>query len=69
METSVIKVLGMSCEHCKQAVESALSDLSGVEHAQVNLQENQVTVTYDAKKVSLDQMNHAIEDQGYDVEA
>ncbi|NQE00037.1 cation transporter, partial [Staphylococcus xylosus] len=35
MATETIKVEGMSCEHCKHAVEDALTNLDGVSTANV----------------------------------
>ena len=36
----------MSCEHCKDAVESSLAKLNGVHTAEVNLNEKHVRVVY-----------------------
>ncbi|WP_301108507.1 copper chaperone CopZ [Sporosarcina sp.] len=69
MKETTLKVSGMSCNHCVQAVEGALNELSGVEHALVDLKENKVTVQYDESAVTVDQVTEAIEEQGYDVEA
>ena len=44
MTNQVIQVDGMSCEHCKSAVENALTALSGVDQAEVNLEAGNVTV-------------------------
>lgn len=67
MKTETINVEGMSCNHCKQAVESALTNLDGVSTATVNLSEGHVDVDYDDNKVTFSHMKDAIEDQGYDV--
>ncbi|GGB76163.1 copper chaperone CopZ [Staphylococcus nepalensis] len=66
MTTETIKVEGMSCDHCKHAVESALTNLDGVSTADVNLDGGNVKVDYDDNKVSMTNMKEAIEDQGYD---
>ncbi|EHJ08588.1 copper chaperone CopZ [Staphylococcus simiae] len=67
MAQDILKVEGMSCAHCKSAVESALTELNGVDSAQVNLEQGNVEVQYDDSQVSTAQMKDAIEDQGYDV--
>jgi copper chaperone len=67
MQTITLRVEGMSCNHCKQAVEGALNKLTGVERAEVNLAEKNVTVWYDETGTTVEQMKEAIEDQGYDV--
>ncbi|ARF14619.1 copper chaperone CopZ [Sporosarcina ureae] len=69
MTTTTLNVKGMTCNHCVQAVEGALTELSGVERALVDLKANSVAVEYDESVVTVEQMTEAIEDQGYDVEA
>ena len=66
MINKVINVEGMSCDHCRNAVESALAKLNGVTSAEVDL-DKIVRVDYDENRVSVEQMKEAIEDQGYDV--
>lgn len=66
METE-LKVDGMTCGHCKAAVEGALANEAGVSKATVDLDAGVVNVNYDGAKISLDQIKEAIEDQGYDV--
>lgn len=68
MNKVTINVNGMSCGHCKGAVEGALTKLAGVSSAQVNLQEKNVTVEFDAQTVSEAKLKAEIEDAGYDVE-
>ena len=67
MTQKIIKVEGMSCEPCRNAVESALAKLNGVSSAEVNLDENHVRVEYNDSKVTFENMKEAIEEQGYDV--
>lgn len=64
-----LNVQGMSCGHCKMAVEGALEKLDGVSAAEVNLDAAKVDVKYDESKVSFEALKEAIEEQGYDVEA
>ncbi|WP_425452735.1 cation transporter [Ammoniphilus oxalaticus] len=61
----VLKVDGMSCDHCVQTVEGALRKLGA--NGKVNLVEKTVAVDYDEAKLSLDTIKQAIEDQGFDV--
>ena len=63
----VIKVEGMTCNHCKMAVEGAVKKLGGVLDAKVSLENKSVTVTLNEGEVTFEQMKEAIEDQGYDV--
>ncbi len=62
-----ISVEGMSCGHCKAAVEGALTKLDGVTKAEVNLADKNVTVQYDNGKVTEDKLKNEIEEAGYDV--
>lgn len=65
MENAVLKVSGMSCGHCVNAVQKAVEEVGGT--GTVDLASGQVTVSYDSAKVSLDQIKSAIEEQGYDI--
>ena len=67
MINKVIKVDGMSCEHCKNTIESALAKINGVRTAEVDLDKNEVRVDYNDELVSTKDLHDAIEDRGYDV--
>ncbi|MCE7794494.1 copper chaperone CopZ [Salipaludibacillus sp. CUR1] len=67
MKKETIQVEGMTCNHCKQAVEGALNKVDGVAKAEVNLDANNVTVEYEDSQVNLATLKEEIEDQGYDV--
>ncbi|MGF7048993.1 copper chaperone [Paenibacillus sp. DS2015] len=62
---ATLKVEGMSCNHCLNAVEGAVKSVGAV--GKVNLELKNVTVEYDDSKVKLDAIKAAIVDQGYDV--
>lgn len=62
-----LNVEGMSCGHCKAAVEKAVSALNGVSSVQVELAAKKVVITYNPDKVSEEAIKQAISDQGYDV--
>lgn len=63
----LLKVEGMSCKNCVNAVETNLNELSGVSTVAVTLDAGEVSVEFDEAKVSLDQIKETIEDQGFDV--
>lgn len=65
MQTATLKVQGMSCGHCVQAVEGAVKKLGG--SAKVDLASGMVTVEFDESQTSLQAIKESIEDQGYDV--
>ncbi|MDD4436715.1 MAG: heavy metal translocating P-type ATPase [Tissierellia bacterium] len=62
----VLKVEGMTCGHCKAAVEKALKAVDGVEDAAVNLEEKTAEVTLN-KEVPDDVLAKAVTDAGYQV--
>ncbi|WP_047980496.1 copper chaperone CopZ [Ornithinibacillus contaminans] len=66
MQTT-LDVRGMTCGHCKMSVEGALTNLAGVSTVEVDLATGKVVVTYDESQVTVEQMQEAVEDQGYDV--
>ncbi|MDN4073323.1 copper chaperone CopZ [Fictibacillus terranigra] len=67
MEKKTLKVKGMSCNHCVNAIEGNVGKLAGVTEVKVNLSEGKVDVTFDSNKVSLEKIKETIDDQGYDV--
>ena len=62
----ILKVEGMSCGHCKAAVEKALKAVDGVESAEVDLSNKSAEVTL-TKEVGDDVLVKAITDAGYEV--
>lgn len=65
MSNATIKVEGMSCNHCVQAVEKAVRELGA--EGKVNLVNKEVDVQFDESRVSLATIKEAIVEQGYDV--
>ncbi len=67
MQTVLLKVEGMSCSHCENAVKKAVGALAGVKSVTVSLKDKTVTVEHEPGKASLEQIRQEIEDQGYEV--
>ncbi|MBA4698546.1 MAG: copper chaperone CopZ [Ruminococcus sp.] len=67
MEKSIIKVDGMSCEHCVKAVTNAVNALPGIESVEVDLKAGTVTVEHDPAQSPADKIKFEIEEQGYDI--
>jgi copper chaperone len=67
MTTTVLKVNGMSCQHCVNAVTKAVGALPGVSNVSVDLEGKTVTVEHDPASAPLDKIKFEIEDQGYEV--
>ena len=66
METTTIKVDGMSCGGCVKSVTGVLTALDGVARAEVSLEQKQAVVEYDAGKLTRDQLKAVIEDAGFE---
>jgi len=58
-------VPGISCEHCRVAIQAEVAPLTGVAAVSVDLEDKTVTVTGAA--LDDDAIRNAIDDAGYDV--
>ena len=65
MKTKTIKIEGMTCAACAKAVERATRKLTGVNKADVNIATERLTIEYDEKQVSIEQISNAVEKAGY----
>jgi len=63
----VLNVPAISCMHCKMAIEGAVDRLEGVDDVQVDVQAKSVDVIYDDGRVSREEIEAAIQDEGYEV--
>jgi uncharacterized protein len=59
----VVKVDGMTCNHCKANVEKGISTIKGVEKVEVDLLSNTATIT--GKDISIDDVKIVVESRGY----
>lgn len=66
MKTITLNVEGMSCNHCVNAIETALKD-SKVQQAKASLEDKSVIIEYDENIVSLDKLKEVIREEGYKV--
>jgi copper chaperone len=62
----ILKVEGMSCNHCVNSIETSVGELTGVSAVKVDLGNNEVAVEFD-NAVTLVQIRETIEEQGYDL--
>lgn len=67
METTVLKVNGMTCGGCVRSVKTVLEKIQGVTAAEVSLEKGQAVVTHDPAKASLSRLREAVIDAGYEV--
>ena len=64
MSQTILKVEGMTCNHCKMRAEKALQGVSGVESVQVDLAAKEAVVTGDTERANLVK---ALKEAGYSV--
>ena len=67
MKTDTLNIAGMTCGGCVRSVTNVLNGLAGVAKADVSLEKANAVVDYDAAKLNLDQIKHAIEEAGFEV--
>jgi len=64
--TEVIKVQGMGCNNCVQAIETSVGEISGVSHVKAYIDKAEVKVELEDTNL-LAEVKETIEEQGYDV--
>lgn len=65
MTENTFRVEGMSCAHCKAAVESELNVLPGVERSSADFERGTVELAYDEERVTAEDIRSAVEEAGY----
>lgn len=65
-EMTTIKVTGMSCQHCVNAVTKALSGIAGVQDVQVFLEKGEAQFKQ-ASPISRDLLREALKRAGHDL--
>jgi copper chaperone len=63
---SVLKVKGMSCQHCVMSVKKALGQLQGIQNVEIDLQKGEVFFE-NTKTIAVNQIEKVIEEAGYEV--
>jgi copper chaperone len=63
---SILKVKGMSCQHCVMSVKKALAQLEGIQNVEIDLQKGEVRFD-NTKTVAPSRIEKAIEEAGYQV--
>ncbi len=64
-KTVVIEVEGMTCEGCAVHINETLKKLKGVVSAEANYPKKNVTVVFNPKQITLEQIKKAIDEIGY----
>ncbi len=63
----IIRIEGMSCQHCVASIENAVGTLEGVEAVTVSLDNKNAAVSFDENQVEISKIHEAIEEIGFDV--
>ncbi|HXD51302.1 MAG TPA: heavy-metal-associated domain-containing protein [Burkholderiales bacterium] len=66
METTVMKIDGMTCMGCVKSVQKVLAGIAGVQSVEVSLEQAQATVAYDPARAKPSEFKRAVEDAGYE---
>ena len=64
-KTVVIEVEGMTCESCAVHISETLKKLKGVVSAEADYPKKNVTVVFNPKQITLEQIKKAIDEIGY----
>ncbi len=67
MQTTTIKIKGMTCMGCVNSVKTVLNNLKGVSRAEVSLNPAQAIVQYDPTDISTLLLKETIIDAGFEV--
>jgi copper chaperone CopZ len=67
MPTTILKIEGMTCDHCVRSVREALSSLPGVKKAEVSLVQKQAVVQSEGP-LDVPMALKAVEQEGYKAE-
>ena len=67
MKQETIKIVGMHCNGCVKSVTNALHKVNGVTGVEVSLADEKAVVQYDQTKTTIDQLNSAVTEAGYEV--
>ena len=66
MKNIIIKIKGMGCQNCANAVMESLSEIDGINKVNVSLEKELAEVEYDELKVNADKMIETIKELEYE---
>ena len=64
-QLALIRIEGMHCHRCEQAIKKALAPYEGIHEVEVDFASGQASVLYQPNSVTIKQMMDAINDAGY----
>ena len=66
MKNIIIKIKGMGCQNCVNAVTESLTELEGVSKVNVSLEKELAEVEFDESKINAGKMIEAIKELEYE---
>ena len=63
----VLKVEGMTCQHCVQTVTKTVGKMTGVEKVEVSLEQKEVTIDFDELQTQTEAICAQIVEAGFEV--
>lgn len=63
----ILKVEGMTCQHCVETVSETVTKMEGVKKVDINLEQKNVRVEYDESKTQLEDISVQIIKAGFEV--
>ena len=67
MMQKVLKVEGMSCQHCVQTITETVGKIIGVEKVGVSLDQKEVTIDFDELQTETEAISVQIVEAGFEV--
>lgn len=66
MKNIIIKIKGMGCQNCVNAVSVSLKELEGISKVNVSLEKESAEVEFDETKINADKMIETIKELEYE---
>lgn len=66
MKNIIIKIKGMGCQNCVNAVSKSLKELEGISKVNVSLEKESAEVEFDETKINADKMIETIKELEYE---
>ncbi len=67
MMRKVLKVEGMTCQHCVQTVSEAVTKMAGIQKVEVSLEEKEVIVDFDESETKTEDISAQIVEAGFEI--
>ena len=67
MQQEIIKVNGMTCEHCVQTITNALNNINGLNTVNVDLVKKEVSVKFNENETKLQKIFDKIIEVGFEL--